>query len=108
MVTLSEETFRQQVRRIARMYGWEFQYHTHNSQRSDAGWPDEVFIHPRYLRAIFVELKSDKGKPTAGQKRWLAALAGCGLEVAIWWPKDMDHIIDVLGPRQLRCQLPPL
>lgn len=98
-----EEEFRQQVRQLARLYGWEC-YHTHRSDRSDAGWPDEVLAKPP--RLIFAELKSAKGKVSAAQKEWLARLAACGQEVAVWRPADLPAIARVLGPRNLPVSLP--
>ena len=99
---MKEEAFRQQVRQVARMYGWTMQYHTYNSRRSDPGWPDEVLIHPLRHRAIFAELKTDTGKLTSGQRAWLTSLAACGLETALWRPKDLDKIVAILGPTQQR------
>lgn len=84
------------------MYGWSMQYHTHNSQRSDPGWPDEVLCHPGKGRALFVELKTEKGRLTQPQKNWLEHLARCGLETAVWRPSDINHIVQVLGPQQIR------
>lgn len=100
---IKEEPFRQQIRAIARQYGWEFQYHTYDSRRSESGWPDDVFLHPRYMLALFIEFKRNNGKATPRQKKWLSALAQCGLETAVWRPRDIDKIVDVLGPRQARA-----
>jgi hypothetical protein len=99
-----EEPFRRQIRDLAALYGWTYRYHTHNSQRSDAGWPDEVFLHPLNLRIIFAELKTDTGKPTPAQTGWLTHLNNCGLETALWRPRDLDTIIAVLGPQQQRTR----
>jgi hypothetical protein len=98
---MTEEAFRQQVRQIARMYGWTMQYHTYSSRRSDAGWPDEVLVHPQRGRVLFVELKTDTGRITAAQQRWLDTLAGCGMETHVWRPRDMDNIVAILGLRQV-------
>lgn len=99
---IKEEAFRQQLRQIARMYGWSMQYHTYDSRRSDAGWPDEVFVHPEYGRMIFVEVKSEKGRVSGKQEVWLKALASCGAEAVVWRPSDIAEIMDVLGPKQTR------
>lgn len=101
---IREEPFRHQVRQIASMYGWAMQYHTHNSKFSDGGWPDEVYIHPLHSRIIFVELKTNTGRVKPKQKQWLAALHDCGLETALWRPRDIDTIISVLGPQQIKTQ----
>jgi len=98
---MKEEAFRQQVRQVARMYGWTLQYHTHNSKFSDAGWPDEVFVNEERKRIIFVELKTETGRIRPAQKVWIDALTNLGLEAVIWRPRDMDHIVSVLGPKQV-------
>lgn len=97
---MKEEEFRWQVRDIASLYGWNMQYHTYNSLHSDPGWPDEVLCHPLRRRMVFVELKSDKGKISDAQRNWLIVLNSCGLETALWRPKDIDTVIRVLGPVQ--------
>jgi len=102
---MSEEQFRRKVRQIAKLYGWDMQYHTHNSRRSDAGWPDEGIAHTEHKRILFIELKTDKGRVTAAQKMWIDALQGIGMEAAIWRPKDIDLIVEVLGPKQKSLRL---
>lgn len=97
---MTEEQFRQQIRGLARMCGWSMQYHTHDSRRSDPGWPDEVFHHPKHRRTIFAELKSDKGRLSAAQHKWLEALSASGLETALWKPANLSDITKVLGPAQ--------
>jgi hypothetical protein len=97
---MREEAFRQQVRQIARYYGWTLMYHTHDSRRSDRGFPDEVFCHPERNRVIFIEFKSEKGRLRPEQKVWIEALQRSGMEAAVWRPQDMDYIRTVLGPQQ--------
>lgn len=92
---MKEEAFRQQVRGIARSFGW-MMYHTYDSRRSDPGFPDEVMVHPRRNRVLFVEFKNEKGKVTDAQWKWLNALALGGQEVAVWRPQHMDRIVQVL------------
>uniref|UniRef100_A0AAU2V6W4 VRR-NUC domain-containing protein n=1 Tax=Streptomyces sp. NBC_00003 TaxID=2903608 RepID=A0AAU2V6W4_9ACTN len=102
----SEEQWRRQVREIATRYGWTLQYHTADSRRSDAGWPDEVFGHAGRQRTLFVEFKSDIGRIRPAQRVWLAHLADCGFEVAVWRPGDLPTVLRVLGPAQQRATLP--
>ena len=97
---LSERDWQQQVRQIARLYGWTMQYHTHDARRSDPGWPDLVLHHPELGRTIFAELKTDSGKITAAQAEWLHALGISGLETAVWRPRDTRTVQAVLGPAQ--------
>lgn len=102
-----EEQWRRQVREIATRYGWRLQYHTADSRRSDAGWPDEVFGHAGQHRTIFVEFKTDSGRIRPAQRVWLAHLADCGFEVALWRPRDLHTVLRVLGPAHQRAALPP-
>ncbi|KQP81635.1 hypothetical protein [Aeromicrobium sp. Leaf291] len=102
--TQTEEQFRRALREVAERYGWSG-YHTHRSDRSDAGWPDEVLCKPP--RILFVELKTDskKSKPSPAQVQWLRDLEACGQEVALWRPADWPTILRVLGPRGERASL---
>ncbi|MFE0642115.1 VRR-NUC domain-containing protein [Streptomyces sp. NPDC058877] len=102
----SEEQWRRQVREIATRYGWRLQYHTADSRRSDAGWPDEVFGHIRQRRTLFVEFKTDAGRIRPAQREWLAHLADSGFEVAVWRPCDLQTVLRVLGPERQRATLP--
>jgi hypothetical protein len=95
------------VREIAGRYGWRLQYHTADSRRSDAGWPDEVFGHPAQRRTLFVEFKTDTGRLRPEQRVWLEHLADSGFEVAVWRPRDLDTVLRVLGPARERAALPP-
>jgi len=67
-------------------------YHTHDSRRSTAGFPDLVMVGPH--RLIFAELKKEKGVATAAQLDWLNRLdvierKSEGLVVArLWRPSD--------------------
>ncbi|MEV6678635.1 VRR-NUC domain-containing protein [Streptomyces erythrochromogenes] len=103
---MTEEQFRRRVRQLAAMRGWSLAYHTHNSRRSDAGWPDEVYGHPRTRRTLFVELKTDSGRIRPAQEEWLQHLAACGFEVALWRPRDLAQIVATLAPDGPRATLP--
>jgi hypothetical protein len=56
----------------------------------DHGFPDLVLAHPTG-RVIFAELKSDKGKVSPLQSRWITALQQ-GAVVHVWRPADLDWI----------------
>lgn len=103
---MTEEQFRRHVRQLAALRGWTLAYHTHNSRRSDAGWPDEVYGHPKAKRPLFVEFKSDTGRIRPQQREWLRHLADCGHEATLWRPKDLPEIVKVLAPDGPRAQLP--
>lgn len=79
---------------LARLHGW-LAYHTYDSRRSEAGFPDLTMV--RDGRIIFAELKSEKGRVTAAQQRWLDWLVeSSGVEVYVWRPSDLDSIDGIL------------
>jgi hypothetical protein len=49
-------------------------YHTHDSRRSAAGFPDLVIVFERTGAILFAELKQDGKHPTPEQNQWLRAL----------------------------------
>lgn len=75
-------------------FGWA-RYHTHRSDFSPAGWPDEVLCRPP--RLVIAELKSAKGKVSDAQQRWLDLIGGVpGVEAYLWRPADQDEIVRIL------------
>jgi hypothetical protein len=97
---MTEQQLQQQILGLAKYYGWET-YHTHDSRRSNRGWPDLVLIKPP--RVLFIELKTYRGSLRPEQRTWLQALAGCGQEVAVWRPGEVDTTaVRVLGPQNQR------
>ena len=64
-------------------------YHTYDSRRSHAGFPDLVIILPTDHRVLFVELKTNIGKVSLPQQVWLNALAFTRAEVYVWRPDDL-------------------
>ena len=96
---LLEDPFRAQVRQTAAYLGWKLQYHTHNSRRSDKGFPDEVFAREGD-RVIFVEAKKHSGNPTPDQEVWMRGLAAAGAEVYLWRPGDWNEIEETLRRRR--------
>lgn len=82
---LTERAFQAQVIQYARVFGWAV-YHTHDSRRSQPGFPDLVLV--RRPRIVWVELKSQRGKVTPEQQAWLDELRACDQEVHVWRPSD--------------------
>lgn len=92
---ISEKQFQQQVVDLAKLSGWKT-YHTHDSRRSNPGFPDLVLV--RRGRMVFAELKSRKGRVSAEQQAWLDDLRACpNAEVFLWRPEDLRDIARVLG-----------
>lgn len=85
---LSERQWQQQVIDLATLYRWTW-YHTHDSRRSNPGFPDLVLVRDRVL---FAELKTDRGRLTTDQHRWIGRLEDAGAEVFVWRPKDLDWV----------------
>lgn len=83
---MSEATLQARVERLAVDLGW-LPYHTYNSRRSRAGFPDLVLV--RDSRIVWRELKTSRGKPSAEQREWLAALKKANADVGIWRPIDL-------------------
>jgi len=92
---LTEAQFMRQVLDLARILGW-LAYHPALSKWSERGWPDLALCRPP--RFILAELKSDKGKVSEHQERWLTMLGSCtGVEVFTWRPADLEWIAKVLA-----------
>lgn len=66
-------------------------YHTFDSRKSAAGFPDLVIVGP--LGVLFVELKSDKGLVSPQQEAWVADLERAGAEAFIIRPAGFDHLV---------------
>jgi hypothetical protein len=96
---MSEDTLLAQVRRLAMDLGW-IVYHTHDSRRSEAGFPDLVLVNARQGRILFRELKKMKGRVSADQKIWLEELHAVGQDAAVWRPDDLvdERILAELLP----------
>ena len=92
---VSEKDFMATVKDLATLNRWCY-YHTHNSRRSDSGFPDVVLVRPP--RVIFAELKSMHGRMSKQQTAWEEELTRCpGVEYFIWRPDDWEEIVKVLA-----------
>ena len=92
-LTLTEKQFQSQVEELADILGWRH-YHTHDSRRSQAGFPDLTLVKPP--RLIFAELKVGTREPTREQQAWIDDLLECGIEVYVWRPDDWQRIVEIL------------
>lgn len=86
---MTEAQLQQLVVDAAR-WGGLLAYHTHDSRRSQRGFPDLVIVGSRML---FRELKADRGRVSADQQLWLDRLAAAGADAAVWRPADWPGLI---------------
>lgn len=63
-------------------------YHTHDSRRSQPGFPDLVVVGPGGLE--FWELKGDNGRTTPEQREWIEAIGRTGSYAGVFRPDDWD------------------
>ena len=106
---VSETEFQGSVLDLAELCGW-LACHFHDSRRevrrrdgtrlfigdaATSGFPDLVLVRPPDV--LFVELKSEKGRITANQRKWRGALSQCpGVGYYLWKPGDWGEIEEVL------------
>lgn len=77
---LAAESMLQDTIRVAALRkGWQF-YHTHRSDRSDAGFPDCICVKDG--RMLVFELKTQKGRVSQKQREWIAAFEGVPMVLA--------------------------
>jgi hypothetical protein len=92
---ITEKQFTQQVIQLLKLTGFDFVYHTFNSLHSPRGFPDILAIRTRDKRALVAELKSENGKVTLAQDKWLAAFQLVGIPAYLWKPSDWDEIVGI-------------
>lgn len=93
---MTEDQFQSTLIEAARLLGW-LAYHTHDSRRSEPGFPDLVLVHPKRRRLVFAELKSERGTVKPAQLRWHEALIAAGQEIYVWRPADLQAAVKLLG-----------
>ncbi len=86
----------------AQLLGWTC-YHTFDSRRSAHGFPDLVLVHPVH-GVRWLELKSEKGKTTPAQDRWIALLQEAGERAGVYRPSDWPLVEQVLKGELGRSQ----
>ena len=90
----TEAELQAQVLQLARARG-VLAYHTHDSRRSPAGFPDTTLAGPGGV--AFLELKRAKGsRTTPAQREWVEMLRASGQVAAICKPKDLPWIVEVV------------
>lgn len=94
----SEKVFQAAVIRLAQAHGWRC-YHTFDSRRSHAGWPDLTLVRNGVL--VVAELKRDKGHVSAEQAEWLELLRAVpGVRVRLWRPAGWSEIVAELSEKK--------
>jgi hypothetical protein len=88
-LNVTEKSFQAAVVQLARLTGWKL-FYVRESVGSPHGWPDLVLCRGGVLLAR--ELKTESGRLSAHQREWIAALEQCGIDVAVWRPRDWPTI----------------
>jgi len=107
-VVLTEAQFKRQVIRTAKAAGWlvsEMVDGEHNKrQQGDAGAPDLTLCHPERNLFLMVELKTDDGRLSKEQERWIDAIEDAGVDVEIWRPAYWHSIEALLAERHTQSR----
>ena len=116
---VKEKDFQDDLMRQFGIYGWRA-YHTHDSRRSQSGFPDICAVHRDSKKLIYAELKREPipdlikadgqtlkrrrtVKITRAQTEWLTDLSLVGLlmngrmTVHLWIPSDDRTITDIMA-----------
>lgn len=86
---LTEAQFQQQVIDLAKLHGYLLIYHTHNSRRSEPGFPDLVLVSLSRELCLIRELKTEQGRLSPAQTLWLGGMRKAGLNAGVWRPSDL-------------------
>ena len=97
--SLTERQFMTGVVREAIACGW-LVFHDQDSRGSTPGYPDLTLVHEE-RGIIFAELKTEVGRPTEAQVRWLSQLRAASrgmdkVQVFLWRPRDWAEIMTAL------------
>lgn len=84
--TMTERHLQSQVIALATALDYR-SYHTHDSRRSQPGWPDLALWRGPVL--ILAELKTQRGPIRPAQRVVLDALAQTPAVVVVWRPMDL-------------------
>jgi len=85
-LAMTEKDLLEQCRSAAKVLGL-LVYHTHDSRRSEPGFPDLVIAGRRGV--LIRELKTERGRVTLAQFTWLDALITAGVDADVWRPADL-------------------
>lgn len=99
--SMSEATLQGHILATAGDLGWR-RYHTHNSRRSQPGFPDLCMLHRAQDRVIFAELKRETEKLRPEQHQWADDLLALScVEFYLWRPSHWlsGDVIRILAQR---------
>lgn len=101
---MSEKEWMRQVIQLARLLGWTVAHFRTSRNGSGgyltavaadgAGYPDLTLVRDRI---IFAELKTNKGKLSDNQIKWMESLRKAGAEYYLWRPSDFEAVRKTLG-----------
>ncbi len=106
---LTEADLQASIVSAARDFHW-LCYHSHDSRRSEPGYPDLTLVRPP--RVLFIECKTDtgrlrsghfgkKGRWMPGQTNWQSALLACpGVEYVLARPSNLDEVYATLAAKE--------
>lgn len=83
---ITERSFQASVIEICKLLSIAW-YHTHDSRRSNRGWPDLAMVGKRGF--ITRELKTASGRLTTEQQYWGLMLRAAGVSWDVWRPADL-------------------
>lgn len=90
---VAEKSAQAMIVELATLRRWR-SYHTFDSRKSSAGFPDLVLLRDR---VVYAELKRVGEKPSKDQVEWLDELARVGCEVYLWTIDDLVEISRIVG-----------
>lgn len=90
---MSEKELQSGVVEVMKWSGW-LTYHTHDSRRSNPGFPDLVGV--KDSRIVFIEFKREKGKVSDEQHDWLTRLVEASEDVYLVRPSSLDAFLEIL------------
>ena len=90
---ISEKEFQAKVIELVKSYGW-MAYHTFDSRRSEAGFPDLLLLRGEEI--VVLELKVPPNKATAKQRAWLKAFERAHVGAHLVYPTDWNLLVEGL------------
>ena len=91
MLKVTEQEMLNQLMAEAGKAGW-YAYHTYDSRRSKAGFPDVVLMKPP--RMILIELKGPRGHASSDQKMVMQLARECThIHAGFVWPAGLSDLL---------------